>query len=61
MKGQHVALKNSLPEVPPVSIVLLFWDTTTENTPSPLVDEVTKRQEGDLLQGHLQQVIQIRL
>lgn len=54
---KNVVLKNSLPEVPPVRIILFLWDAATENTPSPLVDEVTKGQEGNLLQGHLQQVI----
>lgn len=49
----------SLPEIPPLRVVLLWRSASIEHTPPPLVNEVAKRKEGDLLQSHLQQVVDI--
>lgn len=46
-------LLNSLPEVPPVSVVAVWGCASTEYTPSPLVDEVAEGKKGYLLQSHL--------
>lgn len=50
-----------LPQIPPVVVVTTGGRVAIEHVPAPLVDEVAKGQEGDLLQGHLQQVVDVAL
>lgn len=50
-----------LPQVPPVVVVAAWRRAAAEHVPAPLVDEVAEGQEGNLLQGHLQQVVDIAL
>ena len=47
------------PELPPLVVVVVGVSLSGEDGPSPLVDEVAEREEGDLLQGHLQQEVQL--
>ena len=47
------------PKLPPLVVVVVGVSLSGEDGPSPLVDEVAEREEGDLLQGHLQQEVQL--
>lgn len=49
------------PQFPPRGIVILLSDLTTENLPSPLVDQESKRQKSDFAQSHLHQGVYVRL
>lgn len=51
----------TLPQIPPVVVVAAGGCAAIEHIPAPLVDEVAEGQEGDLLQGHLQQVVDVAL
>ena len=41
------------PQLPPLGVVVLFSNSSTENLPTPLVDQETVRQERHLHQCHL--------
>ena len=47
------------PQLPPLVVVVFRRSLSGEDGPPPLVNEVTKRQEGNLVQGHLQQEVHI--
>ena len=49
------------PELPPFLVVIGRLSFATEHLPPPLVNEITERQERDLLQGHTHQVIDVHL
>lgn len=50
-----------LPQIPPVVVVTAWGCAAIEHVPAPLVNEVAEGQEGNLLQGHLQQVVDVAL
>lgn len=47
------------PEIPPVEVVAGRRGAAAEDGPAPLVHQVAEGQEGDLLQRHLQQEIDV--
>jgi len=49
----------SLPELPPISVVCFAGRRAFKNTPAPFVDEIAERQEGNLLERLLHQVVQV--
>lgn len=61
--SMHVSILHDcpLPQIPPVVVVTTWGRVAVEHVPAPLVDEVAKGQEGNLLQGHLQQVVDVAL
>jgi len=46
---------NSVPQLPPAFVPVSLLSLATENFPAPGIDQNSKRQESDLLQGKFQQ------
>src|SRR6185295_9088662 len=48
-------------QIPPAFVVVLWFDFAGENFPTPLIDEITKRQKRNFIERTLQQKSNVRV
>lgn len=50
-----------LPEIPPGTVPVLLGGLAAEDIPPPIVHEVSEGQEGDFVEGHVHQEVDVSL